>query len=348
MQASSPEPRLGGTVASYLCTATLGSSDPHSQTRNGRQEEVSRTLYVVLRAFILFSHVYFSLISKKGLSIIIAGKRVDRPSLVFFHLFLWLTINIRDDIALLKSSSIIVTQWPMAGHNDTSTEQHDLSPYELLRLTKIRRNADRLAALGLGSSIATSAGRKAPVARKRPRPKETNKLPARPPTRLSKRLRDRRVKGNREFNVLDSPAHALDREQDDDVSCTTIDYSKMPQEPDQLDDYEFQIYASLRRWRLHRKDELEIEAYKICQNRTLCELIRRARNDQLWGVAASDDGKDRSSAVIADDLVQCWGLGQSKVRADGFGPEMMRVIEGDENTRLLQASRRHIGNESKS
>ena len=80
----------------------------------------------------------------------------------------------------------------------------------------------------------------------------------------------------------------------------------MPQEPDQLDDYEFQIYASLRRWRLHRKDELEIEAYKICQNRTLCELIRRARNDQLWGVAASDDGKDRSSAVIADDLVQCW------------------------------------------
>jgi hypothetical protein len=122
----------------------------------------------------------------------------------------------------------------------------------------------------------------------------------------------------------------------------------MPQEPDQLDDYEFQIYASLRRWRLHRKDELEIEAYKICQNRTLCELIRRARNDQLWGVAASDDGKDRSSAVIADDLVQCWGLGQSKVRADGFGPEMMRVIEGDENTRLLQASRRHIGNESKS
>jgi len=208
---------------------------PFSNAERKAGGSVAYPLYVVLRAFILYSHVYFSLISKKGLSIIIAGKRVDRPSLVLFHsVFLCLTINIRDDIALLKSSSIIVTQWPMAGHNDTSTEQHDLSPYELLRLTKIRRNADRLAALGLGSSIATSAGRKAPVARKRPRPKETNKLPARPPTRLSKRLRDWRVKGNREFNVLDSPAHALDREQDDDVSCTTIDYSKCRRNPTSL------------------------------------------------------------------------------------------------------------------
>eukprot|EP01052_Picozoa_sp_SAG31_P069910 SAG31_NODE_28746_length_405_cov_1.352941_1_plen_69_part_01 len=57
------------------------------------------------------------------------------------------------------------------------------------------------------------------------------------------------------------------------------DYSVMPVDPEMLDDAEFEVYIAMRAWRLEQKRFLDIEAYKICQNRTLCELIRRRRND---------------------------------------------------------------------
>ena len=43
---------------------------------------------------------------------------------------------------------------------------------------------------------------------------------------------------------------------------------------------------ALRAWRLAEKNRLQIEPYKVCQNRTLCELIRRRRNDP--GFAAEE------------------------------------------------------------
>lgn len=99
----------------------------------------------------------------------------------------------------------------------------------------------------------------------------------------------------------------------------------------ELDDHEYLVYVKLRAWRLARKRELMIEPYKICQNRTLCELIRRRRNDAAYGVGGV--GK------VESDLLECWGLGPSKARPDGYGPEMLVQLDDDEATRLFAQSR---------
>lgn len=228
-------------------------------------------------------------------------------------------------------------------------QQHDLSPYELLRLKKIRRNAARMEALGLGSSIAVIAGAK-PKAKvqqrkKRQRSKEATDRPKSNPTRFSKRLRDQKEKDTTSGSAVHDRTSRHDTIDDiEEAAPYVIDYTHLPQEPEQLDDDEFQVYASLRAWRLRRKNELQVEPYKICQNRTLCELIRRVRNDKSWGCAcATDDGNDgskkRNEDEVAADLIQCWGLGPTKVAAGGFGWEMMSVIAEENNLRLLDASR---------
>mmetsp|Transcript_14024 Transcript_14024/g.30463 ORF Transcript_14024/g.30463 Transcript_14024/m.30463 type:complete len:238 (-) Transcript_14024:70-783(-) len=218
---------------------------------------------------------------------------------------------------------------------------HDLSPYELLRLEKIRRNNARLEALGLGVTIAVAAGankepkKAAAPAKKRKHPRPTDRSNV--PRRSSKRLKDK--KGNPTADASSvAGGNDGDRADADDAPPVAIDYSYLPQEPDQLDDDEFQVYASLRAWRLERKNELEIEPYKICQNRTLCELIRRVRNDPSWG-SLQCDGSDRGEEDVAAELIECWGLGPSKVAADGFGPEMMKVLGQESNVTLLNASR---------
>lgn len=251
--------------------------------------------------------------------------------------------------------------------DDEQEQPHDLSPYELLRLEKIRRNQAKLEALGLGGgSIGTLAG-VAPKKKKfnnnkqqkkRSRTNARRRQQQQPPTRSSKRLRDmkERQSSSADQIVKEEAAHEVDYDDNDDdanggpqVAC--IDYDYLPQEPDQLDDDEFQVYTSLRAWRLRRKNELEVEPYKICQNRTLCELIRRVRNDPYWGTlvevettTSKGGGKatttsPRSEEDVAADLIECWGLGPSKVAADGFGPEMMAVIAEEGNAKLLEASR---------
>ena len=249
--------------------------------------------------------------------------------------------------------------------DDQEEPSHDLSPYELLRLEKIRRNQAKLEALGLGGgSIGTLAG-VAPKKKKinskqqqRKRSRTNARRQQQPPTRSSKRLRDMKERQQSSPNSVSSntndvvkgeeePTHEAD--DDDNGGPQVIDYDCLPQEPDQLDDDEFQVYTSLRAWRLRRKNELEVEPYKICQNRTLCELIRRVRNDPCWGAleveTRSKDGggksttSTRSEEDVAADLIECWGLGPSKVAADGFGPEMMVVIAEESNAKLLEASR---------
>ena len=223
-------------------------------------------------------------------------------------------------------------------------------------MEKIRRNNARLQALGLGSSIAISAGaRKEPnkkaatpgtsKKKKHPRPADRSNVPR----RHSKRLRDKKEnpKIDESAAAAANNGGAANADGDLHVNPFPIDYSYLPQEPDQLDDDEFQVYASLRAWRLKRKKELEIEPYKICQNRTLCELIRRVRNDPSWG-ALSCGSLERSEKEVAADLIMCWGLGPSKVAADGFGPEMMKVIQQDSNVTLLNASRARLVHRSSS
>jgi hypothetical protein len=108
----------------------------------------------------------------------------------------------------------------------------------------------------------------------------------------------------------------------------------MPDEPERLDDDEFQVYVSLRAWRLRRKNELEIEPYKICQNRTLCELIRRRRNNAVFA-----RGKEVSE--IESDLLSVWGIGPSKAAEEGFGWEMLDVLNSSENENHLILSRKN-------
>lgn len=256
--------------------------------------------------------------------------------------------------------------------DDEQEEQpHDLSPYELLRLEKIRRNQAKLEALGLGGgSIGTLTGVAPRKKKKFNKQKQQQKKRSRAnvrrqqqqPTRSSKRLRDMKERQSSSPTSVSSNAYVVkgeeeaaheaddddDDENDDNGGPQVIDYDYLPQEPDQLDDDEFQVYTSLRAWRLRRKNELEVEPYKICQNRTLCELIRRVRNDPCWGAlqvetTSKDGGKattsTRSEEDVAADLIECWGLGPSKVAADGFGPEMMVVIAEESNAKLLEASR---------
>ena len=102
---------------------------------------------------------------------------------------------------------------------------------------------------------------------------------------------------------------------------------KVPLSGGQLDDAEFEVYIAMRAWRLEQKRFLDIEAYKICQNRTLCELIRRRRNDPSF--AANQASRDA-------DLRQVWGLGPSKI--EKFGDGMLDVLGRPELSEKLRLS----------
>jgi len=101
-----------------------------------------------------------------------------------------------------------------------------------------------------------------------------------------------------------------------------------------------QYGGSRHAWRLGRKNELEIEPYKICQNRTLCELIRRRRNDDEFA-------KGKEVNEIESDLLSVWGIGPSKATAGGFGWEMLDILNTPENENYLMLSRKNDEAEDK-
>ena len=59
-----------------------------------------------------------------------------------------------------------------------------------------------------------------------------------------------------------------------------LDYDTWPHESSELDGKEFLVYVKLRAWP-RQKNELDCEPYKSYRI-TLCELIRRKRNDPEW------------------------------------------------------------------
>lgn len=143
-----------------------------------------------------------------------------------------------------------------------------------------------------------------------------------------------------------------------------------------MDDFEFQAFLELRKWRLQRHRELGVEPYKIFQNRTFCEMVRRRRNDPHWArepSAAADSGgridgehkmhsptrspkrvkkeadgaapssiaaaKEEPSSKVIDDLLMCWGVGPSKVRwPEGFAHEALVVLNDPSVSTLLHKS----------
>jgi hypothetical protein len=101
----------------------------------------------------------------------------------------------------------------------------------------------------------------------------------------------------------------------------------------ELDDHEFEVYVDLRAWRLKKSRALDKEPYKVFQNRTFCEAIRRRRNDSTWGSAATRDD-------TAAQLQECWGIGPKKTEeSDGYAWEMLQILDQKSSMQALAASR---------
>lgn len=118
-----------------------------------------------------------------------------------------------------------------------------------------------------------------------------------------------------------------------------------------------QIRCYIQAWRLKRCKELDIEPYKICQNRTLAEFIRLRRNNSAWATGyaqprslsdhkntkdiARDESEQEYDANIKEaDLLQCWGIGPSKAKEGGFGYEMIDLIDQNPVAELFEKSRK--------
>ena len=133
------------------------------------------------------------------------------------------------------------------------------------------------------------------------------------------------------------------------ISCFDV-----RQESDQLDDFEFEVFVELRKWRLLKARELGIETYKIFQNKTMCELIRRKRNDANWAnckvVTGNEVGENDDKSIVAvevewdemsaKDLLECWGIGPSKVKEGGFAWQALAVLNKPNMLELLDNSRK--------
>lgn len=272
------------------------------------------------------------------------------------------------------------------------SQSADLSPYELARLERIRRNEERLKSLGLlgnngKSHLSLSAPKPTLRANKTSAsagivdsrlPRRKRPRPSLVPTRSSRRLKESEerkikeeevhatnVRNKKEKRPNEATPYIESRESEQDNTLTSkidldedeTNYDRMPKEPEELDDDEFLVYVSLRAWRLQRKNELEVEPYKICQNRTLCELIRRRRNNKQFAfhnaqklsekksdVLQIDDsvGEANGEAAIEVDLLSVWGIGPSKASKHGFGWEMLEVMNSSENFKLLECSRNKL------
>jgi len=209
----------------------------------------------------------------------------------------------------------------------------ELSEYELRRLDNIKRNEAFLASLGLDNIKPVKeshASSKEIKERKRAASDRRERLQAEPqgPSRRSSRIAGIKTTVVEE----EEDGNEEDSEDDDDEA---VDYEQMPSEPWQLDDAEFQVLVRLKKWRLAKCRELETEAYKVFQNRTLSEAVRRRRNDPSSG---------------ADDIVvwtEIWGVGPIKIRSEprGFAWDLRDELDRPEAIELLTKSRL-IGDQS--
>lgn len=196
----------------------------------------------------------------------------------------------------------------------------DLSEYEKIRYENIRRNNEFLRQLGLSvtshenknNGINNTQKNKDSnndeliIERKKKRERNLQQLNDVNPKRRSTRIVLKEQ--NLSFDSIDNINQDENEEEDEDENNKkgfSIDYDNYePQVIEELDDFEFLVFVLLRKWRLMKCRELEIEPYKIFQNRTIIEVIRRRRNNNNW---CKEDN------TIYNDLLECWGIGPSKV-----------------------------------
>jgi len=144
----------------------------------------------------------------------------------------------------------------------------DLSDYELQRLENIKRNNALLDRLGLGNHplVPKVLGNHPkphtarPPAASKKRGRFEGGAPSRPPTRVSKRLRQQEESSAAEGAGGENDAEEEGEEDNEsEEEEEDIDYDTIPVEPADLDDNEFQAYVKLKKWRLDRSRELELE-----------------------------------------------------------------------------------------
>ena len=214
---------------------------------------------------------------------------------------------------------------------------NDLSEYEQLRLANIRRNNEFLSSLGLVDNKpqrASIESRKAVVTKSKKRRTETVVAG----TRKSSRLNNASIDDN--SNATFTAVKVNDNDNDEkENSDFKVDYDDIPMESNELDDFEFEIFTMLKKWRLLKCRLLDIEPYKIFQNRTLVEVIRRRRNNCDWAKVSDDDMNKRKV-----DLLETWGIGNSKVQDDGFGTELIEFIDSEDEIDKLFVNSRMLKN----
>ena len=205
-------------------------------------------------------------------------------------------------------------------------DNDDLSNYERLRLENIRRNQEFLSTLGL------AALKPPPVERmsneiteaKKKKRRQTNESTNKNYQDTIVKRRSSRIASLPAKEEIVAPITEVEEQEENDISSIgVINYEFMPQQPESLDDFEFECFVILKKWRLNLCRSLGIEEpYKVMQNRTLCEFIRRRRND---GKYAAEPSK------IESDLLSCWGIGPAKAAIpDGFGYQLLlHVDEGE-------------------
>lgn len=215
-----------------------------------------------------------------------------------------------------------------------SSSQTDLSDYEKKRLENIKRNAAFLSQLGFDPVAkpenVLSKERKDANTLKKSIQRTKRKIDEVIPTRYSQRLRSMDIEEEQQARAREE-VEAKDSVKNQVTSSGGIDYELIPETSEELDDHEFQVYVILRAWRLKTSRELDIEPYKVCQNRTLAELVRRRRNDPNWA---------RRHGHITANLLECWGIGPSRAKLDGFGAQMIELMNANEEVEThLRASR---------
>ncbi|KAL7526892.1 hypothetical protein ACHAXR_001697 [Thalassiosira sp. AJA248-18] len=113
-------------------------------------------------------------------------------------------------------------------------------------------------------------------------------------------------------------------------------HGAMPQ-PEQLDDSEYHVYGALKAWRFRYRNEMEVESYnKIIQDRTLCELIRKRRND----VRFASRCVTKNDTIVVQDLLTVWGIGPSKAAQGGVAWKILDVLDSEEIQKHLERSRK--------
>jgi len=213
----------------------------------------------------------------------------------------------------------------------------DLSEYELLRLENIRRNNEFLLSLGLAQSVSSGSSKKEDSKAVSVKSKKRQKAVVIEGTRKSSRLNNISIDENSNSNI---EAIKVDDDVEKDTSAAKVNYDDIPVESHELDDFEFEIFIILKKWRLLKCRSLDIEPYKIFQNRTLVEVIRRRRNDSSWAKLI-DNNTDKRKV----ELLETWGIGNSKVQDGGYGIDLIELMDSDDEiNKLFTNSRKIINN----